>query len=521
MKKLKKESNLIIREAKHSDVDNIALLVERAYEGMPPYPKEMLAAQIDHFPAGHFVAEYNGKIIGYCATIRISGQKCLKPHTWREITGNGYGSTHQDNGDYLYGYEVCVDKDYRNLRIGQRFYNERKKLCKFLRLQGIVFAGRLPRLSKKIKEVKTVENYIEMVKNKKIKDPVLGFQLRNGFEVIGIFENYLPHDAESLGYAAHLLWKNPSYEDIPKDYRGNQIKKKTEMVTSVRVATVQYGTRSIKSFEEFKTMVEYYIDVVSDYKCDFVLFPELFSLQLLSIENEEIPPHQAVAKMTKYSDDIKAMFREFALAYNVNIIGGSHPVKQENGEIRNTAFIFLRDGTIHSQDKLHPTPNEAYWWNITGGDELKAIHTDCGTIGVLICFDSEFPELARHLVDQGVKILFVPFLTDERQGYCRVRYCSQARAVENEIYVVMSGAVGNLPRVSNIDIHYSQSCILTPCDFPFSRDGIAQEATPNVEMVSMADLRMDTLIETRNTGTVQILKNRRHDLYSVNWHKKK
>jgi predicted amidohydrolase len=84
----------------------------------------------------------------------------------------------------------------------------------------------------------------------------------------------------------------------------------------------------------------------------------------------------------------------------------------------------------------------------------------------------------------------------------------------------MSGNVGNLPNVANMDIQYAQSCILTPCDFPFARDGIAADTTPNVETVAFADLRLDALREARHSGTVQNLKNRRHDLYSVVWHKK-
>ena len=111
----------------------------------------------------------------------------------------------------------------------------------------------------------------------------------------------------------------------------------------------------------------------------------------------------------------------------------------------------------------------------------------------------------------------MPFCTDERQSYLRVRYCCQARAVENQIYVVMSGNVGNLPKVNNMDIQYAQSCILTPCDFPFSRDGIAADTTPNVEMIAFADLRPETLMMARNNGTVKNLQDRRHDLYSLNW----
>ena len=193
----------------------------------------------------------------------------------------------------------------------------------------------------------------------------------------------------------------------------------------------------------------------------------------------------------------------------------------KDGSIKNISYICLRNGELHEQAKIHPTPDEAYWWNIQGGDKIKVIPTDCGPIGVLICYDSEFPELTRHLVNQGIQILFVPFMTDERQSYLRVRYCCQARAVENQIYVVMSGNVGNLPKVSNMDIQYAQSCILTPCDFPFSRDGIAADTTPNVETVAFADLRLDALLEARNNGTVQNLKDRRHDLYSVKWHNSK
>jgi len=273
----------------------------------------------------------------------------------------------------------------------------------------------------------------------------------------------------------------------------------------------------VHSFEEFISFVAYFVDVVADYKGDFVVFPELFTLQLLSIESQELSPVESIEALTKYTPKLKDAMRDMALRYNINIIGGSHPTRVESGRVENISYVFLRDGTIYEQPKIHPTPNEEYWWNIEGGSTLNAIETDCGPIGVLICYDSEFPELARHLTDQGIHILFVPFCTDERQSYLRVRYCCQARAVENQIYVVMSGNVGNLPNVANMDIQYAQSCILTPCDFPFARDGIAADTTPNVETVAIADLRPDTLIMARNSGTVKNLRDRRHDLYNINW----
>lgn len=98
---------------------------------------------------------------------------------------------------------------------------------------------------------------------------------------------------------------------------------------------------------------------------------------------------------------------------------------------------------------------------------MQTFDTDCGPIGVLICYDAEFSELSRLLADQGMNILFIPFLTDTQTAYSRVRHCAPARAIENEPYVAMAGSVGNLPRVKNMDIQCAQSAVLTPCDFAF------------------------------------------------------
>ena len=510
-------SRLLIRNATLADVSAICQLSERVYSqaGMRGYSEGAITGQINIFPDGQFVIVVGDRIVGYCATFMVSGDLALKPHSWHEITGNGYASRHDPNGNWLYGMEVCVDPEYRGYRLGQRLYNERKKLCEALKLQGIVFVGRLPALSKHLQRFGTVENYVEMVKQRKQRDPVLSFQLRNRFEVIGILPNYIANDQESLGYGVHLAWKNPKVEPVtsvkPRQYSGGR------MTDTVRIGTVQYMLRRVHSFDEFMTFVEYFVGVVGDYNGDFVVFPEMFTLQLLSIESQELSPVESIEAMTKYTARFKERMRDLALRHNINIIGGSHPSRMPNARVENVSYVFLRDGSIFEQAKIHPTPNEVAWWNIEGGSRVKAIDTDCGPIGVLICYDAEFPEVVRHLTDQGIKILFVPFCTDERQSYLRVRYCCHSRAVENQIYVVMSGNCGNLPNVANLDIQYAQSCILTPCDFPFARDGIAADTTPNVETVAVADLRMDTLITARNNGTVRNLRDRRHDLYGVTW----
>lgn len=511
------KTQLNVRNATLDDVTAIAELSARAYAttGMHGYPEGLINGQINKFPDGQFVITVDDKVVGYCATFCISGEIALKPHTWAEITGMGYASRHDEDGDWLYGMEVCVDPEYRGYRLGQRLYNERKKLCQSLGLKGIVFAGRLPTLAKRISKFANAEEYVNAVEQKKQRDPVLSFQLHNGFEVIGVIPNYLSTDRESLGYGVHLVWRNPKVSETKP---GEKAKKYGgRLPDTVRVGTVQYMQRRVKSFEEFLQYVSYFVDVVADYSGDFVVFPELFTLQLLSIEDQQLTPAESIEALTKYTPRLRDALRDMALRYNINIIGGSHPTRMESGRVENICYVCLRDGRVYEQPKIHPTPNEVYWWNIEGGSVLNAIETDCGPIGVLICYDSEFPELARHLADQGINILFVPFCTDERQSYLRVRYCCQSRAVENQIYVVMSGNVGNLPGVANMDIQYAQSCILTPCDFPFARDGISADTTPNVETVAIADLRPENLVMARNTGTVRQMRDRRHDLYHVHW----
>lgn len=509
---------LQVRGAKSKDVSQIRALSGKVYTKLGAYSSSMLRGQINNFPEGQFVVLYGDQVVGYAATFRISGDIALRPHTWTEITGGGYASRHDPDGDYLYGMEVCVDPEFRNYRIGQRLYNERKNLCQSLGLRGMIFGGRLPTLHKRLRKFDSVQAYVDQVRSKQVRDPVLSFQLRNGFEVVGLLPNYLPEDRESLGYAVHLIWRNPK---IPAGK--TQEKRKTyggHSQDTIRVATVQYQQRRVTSFDQFLEYVEYFVNVVADYRSDFVVFPELLSLQLLSIQDQELNSVEAIEALTLHTEPLKVAFRDMAIKYNINIIGGSHPTRVPSGRVENICYVFLRDGSIHEQAKIHPTPNEVYWWNIEGGHALEAIETDCGLIGVLICYDAEFPELARHLIDQGVGIIFVPFCTDERQSYLRVRYCCQARAVENQCYVVMSGNVGNLPGVANMDIQYAQSCILTPCDFPFARDGVAADTTPNVETVAFADLRLETLHVARNSGTVQNLKDRRHDLYTLKWHEK-
>ncbi len=505
-------AKLEVRVADRQDVPGILALISRTYPGAENYSAGQILGQINNFPEGQFVAVLEGEIVGYCASSRIDEDVALASHDWGTISGNGFGSRHDPTGDWLYGIEMAVDARRRGLRIGKRLYEARRALAERLELRGIVFGGRMPGYARARSKVQGPEDYLEQVQEGKLRDPVIGFQLANGFAPIGVLRDYLPRDRASGGFAAHMVWRNPYVDpDEPAAFRVPR------GVESVRLATVQFQARKVKDFDEFVQNVEYFVDVAADYRADFVVFPELFTMSLLSFETAALSPMAAIDRMTEHRAPIVAELSRMALRYNINIVGGSHPTRTDDGSIQNVAYVCLRDGSIHAREKIHPTPNEAYWWKIKGGSSVDVIQTDVGPVGVLICYDSEFPELARRLVDEGARIIFVPFCTDNRQGYMRVRYCAQARAIENQCFVVLSGNVGNLPGVDNMDIQYAQSCILTPCDFPFARDGVAAEASENIETLTIADVNLADLTWARAEGTVRNLSDRRFDLYHIDW----
>jgi predicted amidohydrolase len=220
--------------------------------------------------------------------------------------------------------------------------------------------------------------------------------------------------------------------------------------------------------------------------------------------------------LSEFTPQYLDLFSGLAVKYNVNIIGGTH-FTVENERLYNIGYLFRRDGTLGKQYKLHVNKDEQRWWGVQPGDSVEVFETDRGKIAILISFDVTFPELARIVVAKGAQILFVPFSTDERSAYLRIRYCTQARCVENHVYAVIAGSVGNLPAVANLDIHYAQSGIYTPSDIPFERDAIAAECTPNTEMLVFEDMDLELLRVGRKSGSVLNREDRRKDLYEVRY----
>ncbi|RYJ38059.1 MULTISPECIES: bifunctional GNAT family N-acetyltransferase/carbon-nitrogen hydrolase family protein [Flavobacterium] len=456
------------------------------------------------FPEGQLVILVDGKVVGSALSLIVDEKLVEKRHNYQQISGNYTFSTHNPNAEILYGIDVFIHPNYRGLRLGRRLYDARKELCEQLNLKAIVFAGRIPNYREHAKKL-SPKAYIEKVRTKELYDPVLSFQLSNDFHVLRILKNYLEGDEESKEFAVLLEWNNIYYDDSPK-----LINVKKEII---RLGLIQWQMRPLNNVEALFEQAEFFIDAVSGYGSDFALFPELFTAPLMADYNH-LSEAEAIRELARHTDPIRKRFQEFAISYNINIITGSMPYV-EGGNLYNVGFLCKRDGTSEMYTKIHITPNEVIHWGMKGGSQFKTFDTDCGKIGILICYDVEFPELSRLLADEGMDILFVPFLTDTQNGYTRVKHCSQARAIENECYVAIAGCVGNLPKVNNMDIQYAQSSVFTPSDFAFPSNGIKAEATPNTEMTLIVDVDLNLLKELHEHGSVKTLKDRRSDLYEI------
>lgn len=489
-----------------ADYPELKEAMVEAYENMRHdyWEEKELQTLVDKFKEGQVVIKVNNQLAGCALAIIVDYEKYENGHTYDEITDYSRFGTHDPEGDILYGIEVFIRPKFRGLRLGRRLYDYRKELCERLNLKGIVFGGRIPNYHKYAHQLSPKE-YIAKVRRKEIHDPVLDFQMSNDFHPAKILKRYLGKDRESGDYAVILEWNNIYYE--------KPVKKATYVKKVIRLGLIQWQMRLYKDVDELMQQAEYFIDAVSGYRADFALFPEFFNAPLMAKYNH-LGEAQAIRMLASHTDELAQKFSELAISYNINIISGSMP-KVVNNKLYNVGYLCKRDGAIESFEKLHVTPDETKVWGLQGGRGIQTFDTDCGKIGVLICYDIEFPELSRILADEGMDILFVPFLTDTQNGYSRVRACAQARAIENECYVAIAGSVGNLPKVHNMDIQYAQSMVFTPCDFSFPVNGVKAEATPNTEMILIADVDIDLLRELHQFGSVRNRKDRRSDLYRV------
>ncbi len=499
---------LTLRRLTLDDFERVRELSGRVYRAVTEaWTRDELTAMITRFPEGQICIDDKGEVVAVALTMMVDSTLIKRHHTYHGLVGDGRFEKHDPEGDYLYGVEVFVDPDYRGMRLGRRLYDARKELCESLNLKGVVVGGRIPGYAKHAESMSPQE-YIRRVQQRELYDAVLSFQLANDFHVKRLMRNYWPEDHQSGGYAVLLEWNNIFHERTTRLIGG--------VKSIARLGVVQWQMRRFPTFEDFMQQAEFFVDTISDYGADIVLFPELFNAPLIH-KYADKSPVEAMRALGEHTERLRTEMLDMAVAYNINIVAGSAPEPREDGHLYNVSYLLRRDGSWDAQYKLHITPDERDSWGLTGGDALKVFDTDVGKVGILICYDVEFPELARLQAERGMKILLVPFWTDTKNGYLRVRRCAQARAIENECYVAISGSVGNIPKVETMGIQYSRAAVFTPSDFSFPHDAIAAETTAGVETTLITDLDIDLIKELRAQGSVQNSRSRRRDLYTLAW----
>jgi predicted amidohydrolase len=496
---------LVVRQLRKTDLKGVQEIQRRSFPMIEPWTRDQFESQLAMFPEGQIGVEIDGLLVATSSSLIVDEEDFGAYHTFDEVSDKGFIRNHDPEGDTLYGIDIAIDPKHLGVHLTRRIYEARKELARQRNLRAILIAGRIPGYHKQADKM-SAEEYVRRVVRKDIKDkdPVLTAQLAQGFSVREVLKDYLPSDTESLGYAVYMEWLNPEHHPDG-----------SAPVRNIRVAAVQYQMRPIASFDQFAQQCEFFIDTAAEYRADFLLFPEMLTNQL-QVLVQAADSSATARRLDEFTPRFIDFFTKMAMKYNVNIIAGSH-LTVEGGKLYNVASLFRRDGTVEKQYKLHISPSELRWWGVSAGDAVRVFDTDRGRIVILIGDDVAYPELARIAAGKGANLLFVPFNTDIRSGYMRIRLCAQARCIENGMYAVLAGPIGNLPFVQGADIHYGEACILTPCDVPFARDGIAEEATPNVETMVVNELDIELLRRNRIAGSVRTWLDRRKDLYAVRY----
>ena len=376
-----------LRNLQIEDYEQLAQSFTRVYtDGSDVFwTHKQIEKLIRIFPEGQIVTVVDEKIVGCALSIIVNYDDVKNDHTYAQVTGKETFNTHNPKGNILYGIEVFIHPQYRGLRLARRMYEYRKELCETLNLKAIMFGGRIPNYYKYSDQLRPKE-YIDKVKQKEIFDPVLTFQLSNDFHVRKVMRNYLPNDEESKHYACLLQWDNIYYQEPTEEYIAPK--------TTVRVGLVQWQMRSYQTLDDLFEQVEFFVDAVSDYKSDFILFPEYFNAPLMAKFNNE-GESQAIRGLAAYTEEIRERFVKLAISYNINIITGSMPLIKEDGLLYNVGFLCRRDGSFEMYEKLHVTPDEIKSWGLSGGKALQTFDTDCAKIGVRCGISGIIPYYGR------------------------------------------------------------------------------------------------------------------------------
>ena len=273
---------------------------------------------------------------------------------------------------------------------------------------------------------------------------------------------------------------------------------------NVKIATAQYDISFLEDWSAYQQKIERWVLEASAQEAKILVFPEYFSMELASLFTQDIYSclsKQLVAMQALHAD-FMALFTRLAQQHACIIQAGTFPVLIEGEVYHNRAYLFMADGSVDYQDKLMMTRFENEYWLIKGGKELKCFDTEYGKIAINICYDSEFPLLARKQVEAGCLLILVPSCTDTVAGYNRVKIGCQARALENQCYVVQASLVGNAPWSEAVDVNVGAAAIYTPVDRGFPDNGILSSGVFNEVQWVIAEISPSACATVREQGQV-------------------
>jgi len=283
------------------------------------------------------------------------------------------------------------------------------------------------------------------------------------------------------------------------------------LINTLKLACAQYPIDFLNGWSDYEAKITAWVKDAYLQEVQFLVFPEYFSMGLSSLFEAEVYGSLAAQldAMQELHTPFVELYTRLSAQFNVHILAGTFPLRVDNGEYRNRAWLFRPDGTRDYQDKLQMTRFEAEQWHISPGDAIRVLDTDFGPIGVAICYDSEFPLIVRRQVEMGARLILAPSCTDTLAGYNRVRIGCQARALENQCFVAQSTTIGEARWSPAVDVNVGQAAVYTPVDRGFPDNGLLDQGPDDQTGWMIADLDFEALEKVRRDG--QVLNHRDWD----------
>lgn len=276
----------------------------------------------------------------------------------------------------------------------------------------------------------------------------------------------------------------------------------------IKVASTQFSLEKIDSKENFWNRFLNLVIKAKNEGASVIVFPEYFSLSLMLFELKTNTNtfNDCLKNSLSHSQELIQKSKEIAIQNKIAIVLGTIPWSTSEEIVNRSHFIDEHGNTLF-QDKIFMTRFEDEVWKIKSGQQNVLTFKWRGmTCAILTCYDSEFAVLSKTLAKAGVELLFVPSCTDTEHGYWRVRHCCHARTVENQLFVVMSSIVKGDKDYEEIDAHFGQSGVFSPCDGSFPPNGILALGEENIEGISVAELDLSALHKIRTSGSVLNLR---------------